>query len=799
MFRNLLRGLFLFILKTEPGSLFFFRVVNFLFVLPSYDTGKKYSKIYKKWILQGILNNKVIPYHLDRVWPFWVYKQFSPKSASYSVNAFPMAAINMTYRNWVTLGLPGSDDKVTVDPRGLITPFRDGWSLDFWIADSIRLVSSAHLKKVQQIIVKDNAILQTECAFEKLRVVSEVFFQLDKSANGFVFNKVIIENTAVEDITISFFFSIRPYNPEGLVPIEEIVYLTSGSFIIDNRLGLVLDQKPDNIVCVSFKDGDVSEHYKEWELVLKTRCKDNLASAFVEYKLHLKGGEKKILSVKCPTSTKSKLRNIFQTSLPAYKRNSLVKNVSYIKSLNYDQEKEKVSSFWQDKIYSLCSINIPDKGMQYLFNKNIIHLQNFLAVEKIYAGGFSYREYWVTEAVYMILALHRTGDFQAAEKYINCLPGLRDLKTKSFILNKDACQLEYSGQYIFLIYDHYRFTGNVEILEENFNKIVYLVKMIKNSRIKDKRVPELNGLLPKTESFNQTGIKDHYMWDNYWALAGIESAVEIAKVLEKTKFKHQWHYLKEEYMETINLFIKNLSDKLKVPPFIPVSFNRHYDAGLVHSLSAIYPLGIYGADEELITNTLNIIEKKYMLKDMFFNYTGHAGISITYTLWLAQVYLARKDTRAFEIIKYLVERENGVCNFPETIHPLTGGGSAGDGHSGMATAEYINFVRNVFFVEEGRFLHLMPFIPIEWLDNIRSIIKVRNLPCFFGNIFYTLDKIDDNTFELHIDNEYFNSPEGVKVSFPCEIKKIIHSGVEKTCYKDFIYISAHIKRLQIKI
>ena len=40
---------------------------------------------------------------------------------------------NVTQRNWTAVGNIGSALEGIVDPRGLVTPWFDGWSLDWWI------------------------------------------------------------------------------------------------------------------------------------------------------------------------------------------------------------------------------------------------------------------------------------------------------------------------------------------------------------------------------------------------------------------------------------------------------------------------------------------------------------------------------------------------------------------------------------------------------------------------------------------------------------------------------------------
>src|SRR5690606_26015685 len=72
----------------------------------------------------------------DWVWPYWVVRQFDPRDASFIPRAFSFSHVNLTHRNWTAVGLPGLSIYPIVDPRGLVTPIQDGWSIDFWLIDA---------------------------------------------------------------------------------------------------------------------------------------------------------------------------------------------------------------------------------------------------------------------------------------------------------------------------------------------------------------------------------------------------------------------------------------------------------------------------------------------------------------------------------------------------------------------------------------------------------------------------------------------------------------------------------------
>jgi hypothetical protein len=85
---------------------------------------------------RGLINTKVIQNNLDWVWPYWVKRQFDPRDDAFIPRSFSVSHINLTHRNWTAVGHPDCESLPVVDPRGLLTPLFDGWSLDGWVIDA---------------------------------------------------------------------------------------------------------------------------------------------------------------------------------------------------------------------------------------------------------------------------------------------------------------------------------------------------------------------------------------------------------------------------------------------------------------------------------------------------------------------------------------------------------------------------------------------------------------------------------------------------------------------------------------
>ena len=105
---------------------------------------------------RGLINSQAIQHNLDWVWPYWVNRQFDPKDVAFVPRAFNITHINLTNRNWTAVGVPDSQELPIIDPRGLLTPFLDGWSLDAWFipADGGKvLLPSRQVTAEQELIL----------------------------------------------------------------------------------------------------------------------------------------------------------------------------------------------------------------------------------------------------------------------------------------------------------------------------------------------------------------------------------------------------------------------------------------------------------------------------------------------------------------------------------------------------------------------------------------------------------------------------------------------------------------------
>ena len=121
---------------------------------------------------RGLINSLAIQHNLDWIWPYWVECQYDPRNVAFIPRSFSLTQINLTHRNWTALGVPDGIEFPLVDPRGLVTPFYDSWSIDAWIIpeEGKPLIPSRCLNVSQKMGLEDGLCVITASSLAPLRL-----------------------------------------------------------------------------------------------------------------------------------------------------------------------------------------------------------------------------------------------------------------------------------------------------------------------------------------------------------------------------------------------------------------------------------------------------------------------------------------------------------------------------------------------------------------------------------------------------------------------------------------------------
>ena len=168
---------------------------------------------------RGLINSRVLQHNLDWVWPYWVERQFDPKDVAFVPRAFSLTHINLTHRNWTAIGIPDCEALPIVDPRGLLTPHFDGWSLEGWLhsSDGRTLLPSRAPSVTQQLETANGVAIVTRCEDNGLVLTSRAWVE---DCSGQPVCHLSLRGCA--DTQAWLILVLRPYNPEGVSFIHRI-------------------------------------------------------------------------------------------------------------------------------------------------------------------------------------------------------------------------------------------------------------------------------------------------------------------------------------------------------------------------------------------------------------------------------------------------------------------------------------------------------------------------------------------------------------------------------------------------
>ncbi|MGH9216371.1 MAG: hypothetical protein ACRDZS_08955, partial [Acidimicrobiales bacterium] len=191
----------------------------------------------------------------DWVWPYWLDRQLDPASPAFVPRGHLPFLTNMTHRNWTAVGNLDSPWEAIVDPRGLVTPWFDGWSLDWWVGADDRWHLPSREVNVRQRLVADTPVVETAMRVPGGDVIERVYAVRRSSTEGGG-ELVVAEVENATKVPVALALAVRPYNPEGLSVIERLDLHDGTTVTVDGRVAMLLPRPPARVAASTFHDGD---------------------------------------------------------------------------------------------------------------------------------------------------------------------------------------------------------------------------------------------------------------------------------------------------------------------------------------------------------------------------------------------------------------------------------------------------------------------------------------------------------------------------------------------------------------
>jgi len=678
---------------------------------------------------RGLINSLAIQHNLDWVWPYWVECQYDPQNDAFIPRSFSITQINLTHRNWTALGVPGGSEYPLVDPRGLLTPFYDSWSIDVWIIpdEGLPLIPSRCPNVSQKMLMDDNLCVITESNFGQLKL--QLKAQVIESAQAPVCQ---LKVTGSASNKANLVVSLRPYNPEGISFIHSINLVESSLGWQINKENLIyFDKPPDKCVFSEYHQGDVYRHLISEENDQAVSCKVGMATAAAIYRLE--AGQAQVITISVPL-TKNKINKADGGDLTSQEA-------------------------WQESLQGVCVLQIPDEHFQFLYQA-AIHTMILHSPKEVYPGPFIYKRFWFRDAAFILYALLCVGLKQRVHRALDCFRARQT--AQGYFLSQEG-EWDSNGEALWIMGQYCEMTGNIPPAEWK-ESIIKGGRWICKKRLSNNPLSPHSGLLPSGFSAEHLGPNDFYYWDDFWAVAGLKAAAFLCMANKDTDEAVNFEEESNSILESINQSLKTVEERL-IRPAIPASPYRRMDTGAIGSMVASYPLRVFGPSDPRVLDTANFLMEKNLVHGGFFHDMTHSGINPYLTLHLAQVLLRAGDPRYFALMTAVAKLASSTGQWPESIHPRTGGGCMGDGQHVWAAAEWVLMIRNCFVREENEGLILCSGIPQVWLDK-KQVMSLGWAPTSFGDIQISIKPQDDEGVLIEWHGQWFKKEPIIDIQLP---------------------------------
>ena len=679
---------------------------------------------------RGLINTKAIQTNLDWVWPYWVEKQFKPGDPSFVPRAFSFSHVNLTHRDWSAVGLPNMALYPIVDPRGLVTPLYDGWSLDFWLQDAQgKLHVPSRSQNFQQHLNTDGR-LQVESVHETTAGTLTSVTELILNAQGHPELSINLQGQMPEGGRL--IVTARPYNPEGIQFIEQIAIEDSRQITVNKDTTVAVDQPSDGVYLSNYRHGDVATDVTQNAASDQhhIRCDAGMATAALAYDIPREQGQRTV---------------------------SLTINLS--REQSRESTRGERTATWDDVLNTAAVLELPDRRLQQLYDTNLKTL-TLLSAEDIVPGPYTYKRFWFRDACLMMNALLAVN---LPDRVGRALPDFRKQQKRDGYFQSQEGEWDSNGQVLWIFNRYEALTG--QTLDDNL--IQAARKAVQWIERKREQAPGTrhHGLFPAGFSAEHFGPNDHYYWDDFWAIGGLRGIADLFRRHGLEDDAVQVDQLRNTLEKDVQQSIDGIEPHRRQGG-IPASPYRRMDSGAIGSMVADYPLQLNAANDPAMAATANFLIDHCFYKGAFFQDMIHSGQNIYLTLAVAQTLLRQGDDRVHDLLDTVAQIASPTGHWPEAVHPSSGGGCMGDGQHGWAAAEYLMMIRNLFVREEDDGLVIGSGLRQTWMNSDQRVHFGPTLTPW-GAVSVTISgPVNDR--RIHLDTDWHpsqNTPE-LKVAIP---------------------------------
>lgn len=649
---------------------------------------------------------------------------------------------------WTILGVAGDTEESLLSEDGAIEARKAGYSVEPFVKSGDSVLTWADVS-IRHSLADDYLPIPSVEWRHKDFTLSVTAVGVGKMGDAHTRMTYRITNPTSAARHLTLALVVRPFqvNPPaqflniagGVSPIQDLQW-RQGSVRVDGIAG-VFPQSPPQAFQAAAIDADSP---CEWLMTSgraeSVRDETGLASGALLYEISLAPDEHRDIVLDLPLhATRERIAQPVTT-----------------------QSDEDVAAAWREKL-NRVELDLPADGQAWFdtLRTSLAHVMINRDGPGLQPGSRSYERSWIRDGAMTSEMLLRLGHADVAKTFLlwyadyqfanGKIPCCVDVRGADPVPENDS-----GGEFLFLVNEVYRYTGDTALLRQLWPRVVSAVAYMDKLRASE-RTP-LNqqadrrafyGLMPASISHEGYSAKPmHSYWDNFWALAGYESAVKIARALDHKSEMHRFIAARDQFRSDLYRSLQ-IAMRVHQIDYLPGAA----ELGDFDATSTSIAIAPVGEQQMLPPDALNATFERYWQNfqkrrtdtswDAYTPYELRNLSTFVRLGWRdrAQELLAffMKDRRPPEWNQWaeVVGREPRKSRF------------IGDMPHGWVASDYGRSLLEMFAYERpaDEMLVLMAGVPQRWID--KDGFAVKNLRTPYGLLSYSL-KVEGGkqTFEI---------------------------------------------------
>ncbi len=678
---------------------------------------------------------------------------------------------------WTLTGVDGDSEESLLSEDGAIETRKAGYSVEPFLQLGDELITWADVA-AQQSLAENYLPIPTVRWQRKDLQLEITAMGMGKRGDARTRMQYRVTNRSSASQHLTLALAIRPFqvNPPaqflntagGVSPIRDLAW-QSGAVSVNGMAGVFPQAPPQSFRAVPFDAGTPCEWLSASSSSASVHDETGLASGALLYAMDLAPGahQEVVLDIplhmaprKAPGASQERERNAAIAAGPAPAQTS-----------------ESVAAAWREKL-NRVELQLPADGQAWFdtLRSSLAYVLINRDGPGIQPGSRSYERSWIRDGAMTSQLLLQLGHAEEAREFLLWFAGYQfsngkipccvDVRGADPVPENDS-----TGEFLFLLNEVYRYTDDAALLHQLWPRVRKAVAYMDQLRLSERT--ELNrtgeraafyGLMPPSISHEGYSAKPmHSYWDDFWALAGYEAAVKIARTLDERSEMHRFIASRDEFRADLYRSLQVAMREHRID-YLPGAAELG-DFDPTSTSIAITPVG----EQQMLPPAAMLATFERYWEH--FEQRRHDTTWDVYTPYelrnLATFVRLGWRERGLELLEFfMADRRPPAWNHWAEVVGREPRKSRfiGDMPHGWVASDYGRSLLEMFAYERpaDETLVLMAGVPQRWTE--RDGFAVKNLRTPYGKLSYSL-RIDEQRRVLEI-GELKLPPGGIAVSWP---------------------------------